>query len=89
VVLEAMRECLQGRLRRARLRELMSDIRAPQGQVVEVETQSASPFARSLLFRYVAMFLYDATPRWPAARATLSLDSALLAELLARRRSVS
>jgi len=55
-----------------------------------VETQSASPFARSLLFGYVAMFLYDAdTPLASGAPATLSLDSALLAELLGAGRSVS
>jgi ATP-dependent helicase Lhr and Lhr-like helicase len=83
VVLEAMRECLQDVYDVPGLRELMSDIRARKVKVVEVETQSASPFARSLLFGYVAMFLYDAdTPLAERRAATLSLDSALLAELL-------
>ncbi|HEY3605956.1 MAG TPA: DEAD/DEAH box helicase, partial [Pseudonocardiaceae bacterium] len=83
VVLEAMRECLQDVYDVPGLRELMSDIRARKVKVVEVETQSASPFARSLLFGYVAMFLYDAdTPLAERRAATLSLDSSLLAELL-------
>jgi ATP-dependent Lhr-like helicase len=83
VVLEAMRECLQDVYDVPGLRELMSDVRARKVRVVEVETPAASPFARSLLFGYVAMFLYDAdTPLAERRAAALSLDSALLAELL-------
>ena len=51
--------------------------------MVEVETQSASPFARSLLFGYVGMFLYEGDAPLAERRAqALSLDTALLAELL-------
>jgi ATP-dependent Lhr-like helicase len=83
VVLEAMRECIQDVYDVPGLRELMSDVRARKVRVVEVETQQASPFARSLLFGYVAMFLYEAdTPLAERRSAALSLDSALLAELL-------
>jgi ATP-dependent Lhr-like helicase len=83
VVLEAMRECIQDVYDVPGLRELMSDVRARKVRVVEVETPVASPFARSLLFGYVAMFLYDAdTPLAERRAAALSLDSALLAELL-------
>jgi ATP-dependent Lhr-like helicase len=83
VVLEAMRECVQDVYDLPGLRELMSDVRARKVRVVEVETQQASPFARSLLFGYVAMFLYEAdTPLAERRSAALSLDSALLAELL-------
>ncbi|MGQ0838664.1 ATP-dependent helicase [Actinokineospora sp.] len=83
VVLEAMRECLQDVYDVAGLRELMSDVRGRRVRVVEVETRSASPFARSLLFGYVGMFLYGVdVPLAERRAAALSLDSALLAELL-------
>src|SRR5476651_1097012 len=52
-------------------------------RIVEAETESASPFARSLLFGYVAQFLYEGdSPLAERRAATLSLDSSLLAELL-------
>ncbi|HJQ48673.1 MAG TPA: DEAD/DEAH box helicase, partial [Amycolatopsis sp.] len=83
VVLEAMRECLQDVYDVGGLRELMTDVRARRVRVVEVETQSASPFARSLMFGYVGMFLYETdAPLAERRAAALSLDSALLAELL-------
>ena len=83
VVLEAMRECLQDVYDVGGLRELMSDVRARRIRVVEVETQAASPFARSLLFGYVGMFLYETdAPLAERRAAALALDSALLAELL-------
>jgi ATP-dependent Lhr-like helicase len=83
VVLEAMRECLQDVYDLGGLRELMADVRARRVRVVEVETPSASPFARSLLFGYVGMFLYETdAPLAERRAAALSLDSALLAELL-------
>ncbi|MCT2584057.1 ATP-dependent helicase [Actinophytocola gossypii] len=83
VVLEAMRECLRDVYDVDGLRELMADVRARRVRVVEVETPSASPFARSLLFGYAGMFLYDADqPLAERRAAALSLDSSLLAELL-------
>nr|WP_197043222.1 DEAD/DEAH box helicase [Saccharothrix sp. NRRL B-16314] len=83
VVLEAMREVLQDVYDVPGLRELMTEIRARRVRVVEVETPSPSPFARSLLFGYVGMFLYEVdAPLAERRAAALSLDSALLAELL-------
>jgi ATP-dependent Lhr-like helicase len=83
VVLEAMRECLQDVYDVPGLRELMSEVRARRVRVVEVETSTPSPFARSLLFGYVGMFLYEAdAPLAERRAAALSLDSTLLAELL-------
>src|SRR5205823_8795840 len=78
-----LREVLQDVYDVSGLRELMADVRARKVRVVEVETQSASPFARSLLFGYVGMFLYETdAPLAERRAAALSLDSALLAELL-------
>lgn len=83
VVLEAMRECLQDVYDLPGLRELMGDVRARRVRVVEVQTPQASPFARSLLFGYVGMFLYETdTPLAERRAAALSLDTTLLAELL-------
>ncbi len=83
VVLEAMRECLQDVYDLPGLRELMSDVRARRVRVVEITTPSPSPFARSLLFGYVGMFLYELdAPLAERRAAALALDSTLLAELL-------
>ena len=54
-------------------------------RVGEVETPSPSPFAKSLLFGYVAAFMYEGDSPLAERRATaLSLDATLLAELLGR-----
>jgi ATP-dependent helicase Lhr and Lhr-like helicase len=83
VVLEAMRECLQDVYDLPGLVGLMRELASRQVKLIEVETSSASPFARSLLFGYVGMFLYEGDAPLAERRAqALSLDSALLAELL-------
>ena len=83
VTLEAMRECVQDVYDLPGLRALMGDVAARRVRVVEVATTSPSPFARSLLFGYVGMFLYEAdAPLAERRAAALSLDSTLLAELL-------
>nr|WP_238438555.1 DEAD/DEAH box helicase [Frankia nepalensis] len=83
VVLETMRECLQDVFDLPGLVGLLRDVDARRLRVVEVETPAPSPFARSLLFGYVATFLYDGDAPLAERRAqVLSLDSRLLAELL-------
>ena len=83
VTLEAMRECVQDVYDLPGLRALMSDVRRRKVRVAEVATPSPSPFARSLLFGYVGMFLYETdAPLAERRAAALSLDSTLLAELL-------
>ncbi|UQA92728.1 DEAD/DEAH box helicase [Streptomyces halobius] len=83
IVLEAVRECLQDVFDVPGLTELMGDIEARRVRLVEVTTPEASPFARSLLFGYVAQFLYEGdSPLAERRAAALSLDSRLLAELL-------
>src|ERR1700760_4147378 len=78
-----MRECLQDVYDVPGLVGLMRDLAGRSVRVVEVETPSASPFARSLLFGYVGMFLYEGDAPLAERRAqALSLDSGLLAELL-------
>ena len=83
VVLEAMRECLQDVYDVPGLVGMMRDIASRRIRLVEVETPAASPFARSLLFGYVGMFVYEGDAPLAERRAqALSLDSAMLAELL-------
>ena len=83
IVLEAVRECLQDVFDVPGLVELMGDIEARRVRLVEVTTAEPSPFARSLLFGYVAQFLYEGdSPLAERRAAALSLDSRLLAELL-------
>ncbi|WP_269856646.1 ATP-dependent helicase [Streptomyces sp. RPT161] len=83
IVLEAVRECLQDVFDVPGLVELMGDIEGRAVRLVEVTTPEPSPFARSLLFGYVAQFLYEGdSPLAERRAAALSLDSRLLAELL-------
>ncbi len=85
IVLEAVRECLQDVFDVPGLTEVMSDLEARRIRLVEVTTPEPSPFARSLLFGYVAQFLYEGdSPLAERRAAALSLDSHLLAELLGR-----
>jgi ATP-dependent Lhr-like helicase len=83
IVLETVRECLQDVFDVPGLVELLRDVEARRVRVVEVETRSPSPFAGSLLFGYVAQFMYEGdSPLAERRAAALTLDSALLAELL-------
>jgi len=82
-VLETYRECLQDVFDLPALRRLLHGIATRQIDVVEVETPSASPFAASLLFDYVATYMYeDDTPPAERRAQALSLDRELLRELL-------
>ena len=83
ILLETMRECLQDVFDVPGLIELMADIESRRVRVVEVETTEPSPFARSLLFGYVAQFMYEGdSPLAERRAAALALDQTLLAELL-------
>jgi len=85
IVLEAVRECLQDVYDVPALLGLMRDLSSRRIRVVEVATSSPSPFARSLLFGYVAAFMYEGdSPVAERRAAALSLDQGLLAELLGR-----
>ncbi|WP_129842796.1 ATP-dependent helicase [Streptomyces sp. RFCAC02] len=83
IVLEAVRECLQDVFDVPGLARLMGDIEARRVRLVEVTTPEPSPFARSLLFGYVAQYLYEGdSPLAERRAAALSLDARLLSELL-------
>jgi ATP-dependent helicase Lhr and Lhr-like helicase len=83
IVLETYRECLKDVLDVPGLQELLRGLSTREISLVEVETQTASPFASSLLFDYVATYMYEGdTPNAERRAAALSLDRDLLRELL-------
>jgi ATP-dependent Lhr-like helicase len=83
IVLETYRECLRDVLDLPGLQELLRGLSTREIALVEVETQNASPFASSLLFDYVATYMYEGdTPSAERRAAALSLDRDLLRELL-------
>jgi ATP-dependent Lhr-like helicase len=85
IILETVRECVQDVFDVPGLSALMAEIDSRKVRLVEVETPTPSPFARSLMFGYVAQFLYEGdSPLAERRAAALSLDPALLAELLGR-----
>jgi ATP-dependent Lhr-like helicase len=83
IVLETVRECLQDVYDLPALRSLLTGLRDGSISVHEVATDHPSPFAQSLLFGYVASFLYEGDSPLAERRAqALTLDPQLLAELL-------
>jgi ATP-dependent Lhr-like helicase len=83
IMLETYRECLQDVFDLPALKRLLQGLRTRQIDLVDVETPSASPYAASLLFDYVANYMYeDDTPAAERRAQALSLDRDLLRELL-------
>lgn len=83
VLLETARECLQDVYDVPALVQVHRSLQSRTVSMLEVETNDPSPFARTLLFEYVAEHLYDGdAPAAERRAAALSLDPALLAELL-------
>ena len=85
IILETVRECLNDVYDLPSLKDLLAGISSRSLAVREVQTRTPSPFAQSLLFGYVAQFLYEGdSPLAERRAAALSLDPALLNELLGR-----
>ncbi|HET6830182.1 MAG TPA: DEAD/DEAH box helicase [Solirubrobacterales bacterium] len=83
ITLETYREVLRDVLDLPALAEILRDLKSRRLSLVEVETKSASPFASSLLFDYVATYMYEGdTPNAERRAAALALDRDLLRELL-------
>ena len=83
IVLETYRECFQDVFDLPALKTLLHGLRTRTIDLVDVETGSASPFAASLLFDYIATYMYeDDTPPAERRAQALSLDRDLLRELL-------
>lgn len=90
IVLETIRECLQDVYDLPGLEQTLRDINSRRIKIVDYLTPKASPFAQSLLFGYVAEFLYEGdSPLAERRAAALALDPDLLNELLGRSDGVS
>jgi ATP-dependent Lhr-like helicase len=83
IILETYRECLQDVFDLPALKRLLHGLRTRELDLVYVETASASPYSASLLFDYIATYMYeDDTPPAERRAQALSLDRDLLRELL-------
>ncbi len=83
MLLETTRECLRDVFDVPALREVLTEIRSRKLRVVPVETRRASPFAQSLLFGWIAVYMYEGDAPLAERRATaLALDRDLLRDLM-------
>jgi ATP-dependent helicase Lhr and Lhr-like helicase len=83
VMLETFRECLQDVFDLPALKRLLQGVKTREVDLVDVESSSASPYSASLLFDYIATYMYeDDTPPAERRAQALSLDRDLLRELL-------
>ncbi|MDX2379493.1 MAG: DEAD/DEAH box helicase, partial [Acidimicrobiia bacterium] len=83
ILLEASRECLQDVFDVPALREVLGQVRSRAVRVVSVDTQKASPMASSLLFNWIAAYMYEGdAPIAERRAAALALDRDLLRDLL-------
>ncbi|MGO2188115.1 MAG: Lhr family ATP-dependent helicase [Microbacterium gubbeenense] len=85
VILETLREVLQDVYDLPSLVRLARGIGERRIRLVESEPAQPSPFARDLLFGYIGAFMYEGdSPLGERRAAALSVDPALLGELLGR-----
>ncbi|MDQ2648364.1 MAG: DEAD/DEAH box helicase, partial [Actinomycetota bacterium] len=83
ILLEATRECLNDVFDVPALLEVLRDLRSRKVRLVSVDTSRASPFAQSLLFGWIAMYMYEGdAPLAERRAAALALDRDLLRDLL-------
>jgi len=83
IILEAYRETLRDVFDVPALVDITKRIRARTIRVVTADTEKPSPFAASVMFRYVANFLYDGDAPLAERRAqALAIDQSQLRELL-------
>ena len=83
LLLETTRECLNDAFDVPALREVLGGLRSRDIRVVTVETRQASPFAQSLLFGWIAVYMYEGdAPLAERRAAALALDRDLLRDLL-------
>ena len=83
ILLETSRECLQDVFDLPALRDVLGQLRSRSVKVVTVDTAKASPFAQSLLFNWIANYMYEGdAPLAERRAAALALDRDLLRDLL-------
>jgi ATP-dependent Lhr-like helicase len=83
ILLETSRECLQDVFDVPALRDVLTRLRSRAIRLVSVDTPKASPFAQSLLFNWIAAYMYEGdAPLAERRAAALALDRDLLDDLL-------
>ncbi|MDW3176602.1 MAG: DEAD/DEAH box helicase [Acidimicrobiia bacterium] len=83
ILLEATRECVNDVFDVPALRGVLQGLADRSIRMVAVETSRASPFAQSLLFGWIAVYMYEGdAPLAERRAAALSLDRDLLRDLL-------
>ncbi len=83
ILLETSRECLNDVFDVPALRQVLTELRSRKIKVHAVDTPTASPFAQSLLFGWIAQYMYEGdAPLAERRAAALSLDRELLRDLL-------
>ncbi len=83
IILETYRECLRDIFDLPALTDVLRRVRSRSLRVVNVESQKPSPFSASLLFGYVANYIYDGDAPLAERRAqALSVDQSQLRDLI-------
>ncbi|WP_344791300.1 ATP-dependent helicase [Gryllotalpicola daejeonensis] len=85
IILETMRECLQDVYDLPALAAVARRIEQRKIRIVETTSERPSPFASTLLFGYIAAFMYEGdSPLAERRAAALTVDTELLSQLLGR-----
>ena len=83
IILETYRECLRDIFDLPALTDILTRVRSRSIRVVHVESAKPSPFSTSLLFGYVANYIYDGDAPLAERRAqALSVDQSQLRDLI-------
>ncbi len=83
ILLEAYRECIRDVFDLPAASAILSSIQRGEIRVTRIESERPSPFAASLLFSYVANFIYEGDAPLAERRAqALSIDQSQLQEIL-------
>jgi ATP-dependent Lhr-like helicase len=83
IMLETYREVMQDYFDLPALKEILTEVQKRTTRVVEVDRDGPSPFASSLMFDFIASFMYEYdAPVAERRAAALALDRSLLADLL-------
>ncbi len=83
MLLEATRECINDVFDLPALKQVQADLGTRKIRVVSVDSPKASPFAQSLIFGWIAVYMYEGdAPLAERRAAALALDRDLLRDLL-------
>ncbi|HEY2120675.1 MAG TPA: DEAD/DEAH box helicase [Candidatus Acidoferrum sp.] len=83
ILLETYRECIRDVFDLPAASAILSNIQRGEIRVTTIESECPSPFAASLLFSYVANYIYDGDAPLAERRAqALSIDQSQLQEIL-------